>query len=94
MTTKKMSSLLLFSLMVFILVSLPIISVFILRSLPIISGEYCIPNGPCEDAKKCNIHCLLLGFKDGGQCVSLRATFCCCITSKTSHISSLPEHYF
>ncbi|WZZ14799.1 hypothetical protein YC2023_107888 [Brassica napus] len=83
MTTKKMSSLLLFSLMVFILVS-----------LPIISGEYCIPNGPCEDAKKCNIHCLLLGFKDGGQCVSLRTTFCCCITSKTSPMSSLPEHYF
>ncbi|CAN6972806.1 unnamed protein product, partial [Brassica rapa subsp. trilocularis] len=68
--------------------------VFILISLPIISGEYCIPNGPCEDAKKCNIHCLLLGFKDGGQCVSLRTTFCCCITSKTSPMSSLPEHYF
>ncbi|CAF1921794.1 BnaC02g42970D [Brassica napus] len=81
MTTKKMSSLLLFSLMVFILVS-----------LPIISGDECTPKGPCEDTKKCNIYCLLLGFKYGGFCDTYGTTFCCCITSKTPPISSLPEH--
>ncbi|KAL0692013.1 hypothetical protein Bca4012_059193 [Brassica carinata] len=74
MATKKISSLLLFSLVVFILIS-----------LPIISGDECTPKGPCDDTKKCKIHCLSLGFKDGGQCLPIgpqRSSLCCCITSK------------
>ncbi|CAN7004964.1 hypothetical protein Bca4012_053160 [Brassica carinata] len=81
MAIKNISSLLLFSLVVFILIS-----------LPIISGDECTPRGPCEDTKKCNIHCLLLGYKDGGFCDTFRTTFCCCIISKTPTKSSLPEH--
>uniref|UniRef100_A0A0D3AYM6 Knottin scorpion toxin-like domain-containing protein n=1 Tax=Brassica oleracea var. oleracea TaxID=109376 RepID=A0A0D3AYM6_BRAOL len=80
MATKKIPSLLLFSLVVFLI------------SLPIISGVYCTPKGPCEDTKKCNIHCLLLGYKDGGVCDTFGTTFCCCITSEGPPISNLPEH--